>query len=125
MKARDSFLICSSILCIFVLALTLAAGAFAALLCIRTADAFLSAALRADDIDCRAADDESDQGDHDDISDHFAASVLSLFFCFTMSAVKTAAISKTTDQPSTGIQGSPSEPPVMSVPKKNVKNPTV
>lgn len=108
-----------------------AAAAFpAALLCVRTADAFFAARFSAQDIEYRSADNKRNRRDCYIINYIHnytlrAYSALICLFLLTIATVNTATITRTIAQPKIGIQGEPKLPPVKSVPKKNTINETV
>ncbi len=100
------------------------------LLCIGTSDAFFTAFFCTDDIKNRSADYKHDNCDPNKIN-HIrrytlrACSALICLFRLTIIAVKITTIESTIAQPRTGIQAAPKPPPVISVPKKNTRKPTV
>lgn len=91
------------------------------------ADAFLSAPFCANDIKQGASYHYCYSYDNYNIF-HFtlrAASFFSSLSFLMIREAKIATIASTIAQPTIGIQPSPNEPPVNSVPKKNTRKPTV
>ena len=88
------------------------------------ADAFFSALFRPNEIKQSGAYYHRDS-DNDNYILHFDLRAFCSLFFLMIREARITAIKRTIAQPSKGIQPSPNEPPVISVPKKNTKKATV